>query len=743
MAAKYWVGDFFVDLTRNQITQKMDSKTIPPKALAVLTCLAKNANSVVSHDQILSEVWPDTVVTPNTLQRSIAQLRKALGEDSQYQSYIKTHAKQGYSLEVEVRWQENVNLESADESESLDISESILNKESVSPDIGSQVDTSAQSLDRDKDVGVQNKSSFKLFGYFLGFAIVGLIATTVLSPKSPAGLTIGEIRSLTNTDNKELASIYSPDGQYVVFHRYSEEFCLNNIWAKNLETQQEIKLTSSYDSYGSHSFSQDGKKLVFVQSGNCDQPVTQKKCYKLMSLDFQKALQSPQTAQELLECKNSIIRSPKWLNNNDITLLQKKTDRWNLIKYSISDNKTRLFYEVEDGNLLDYEYSSKDDLFALTSIREDGKTYLDVLNSEGKLLSSHQLQRPPEIAKFKSIYPNFMPDGEQLIFSTGRQLFTLSFDGKISNISIPLDEPMGSPKFHPTEKRMLAIKGHYDSDIATIPFSSLSKMSTNNSASSSNDVGSNLDIATIELSILERSNQGEDNAQFQPNGNLIAFKSERSGEDQLWISDGSMPRQISNFPSDTFMFGMDWAADGNSILVNVDKELVKVFLDSTTHPVQFDFPVLQLYQWNSIDNTALLSARIKGVRKLIELNLNDASYTVITDKVVVWAGTTDDGQLIYTDKMDRFWTPGPAEDQIIGKLEFQGSAKRFVVKNKTIYGINDELQLWSYNLKSEDFKALGKLSNDIDYITDVNHENLLLSVKIAARKEVVELSYRE
>ena len=743
MAAKYWVGDFFVDLTRNQITQKMDSKTIPPKALAVLTCLAKNANSVVSHEQILSEVWPDTVVTPNTLQRSIAQLRKALGEDKKNQSYIKTHAKQGYSLEVEVRWQENASQESTNENESLDISASLLNQESVSPDSESQVDPSVQSPDRNKDVGVQNKSSFKLIGIFLGFAIVGLIATIVLSSKSPAGLTVGEIRSLTNADNKELASIYSPDGQYVVFHRYSEEFCLNNIWAKNLETQQEIKLTSSYDSYGSHSFSKDGKKLVFVQSGNCDQPVTQKKCYKLMVLDFQKALQSPQTAQELLECKNSIIRSPKWLNNNDIALLQKKSDRWKLIKYSISDNKTRLFYEVEDGDLLDYEYSSKDDLLALTSIREDGKTYLDVLNSEGKLLSSHQLQRPPEIAKFKSIYPNFMPDGEQLIFSTGRQLFTLSFDGKISNISIPLDEPMGSPKFHPTEKRMLAIKGHYDSDIATIPFSRLAKMSISNSASSSNEVSSNLDNALIKLSIFERSNQGEDNAQLQPNGKLIAFKSERSGEDQLWISDGSTPRQISNFPADTFMFGMDWAADGNSILVNVDKELVKVFLDSTTHPINFDFPVLQLYQWNSIDNTALLSARIKGVRKLIELNLIDLEYTVITDKVVVWAGTTDSGQLIYTDKMDRFWTPGPAEDQIIEKLEFQGSAKRFVVNNEIIYGINDKLQLWSYNLKSKVYKVLGKVSNDLDYITDANHESLLFSVKIAARKEVVELSYRE
>ena len=64
---------------------------------------------MVGQDALLDKVWPDTIVSPNTLQRSIAQLRKALGDDGKSQSYIKTHAKQGYSLECDVRWQDQTN----------------------------------------------------------------------------------------------------------------------------------------------------------------------------------------------------------------------------------------------------------------------------------------------------------------------------------------------------------------------------------------------------------------------------------------------------------------------------------------------------------------------------------------------------------------------------------------------------------------------------------------------------------
>ena len=108
MSLRYRVGDFFVDPSRNQITLNEQPQTIPPKALAVLTYLARNPGKVVSQNELLDNIWPDTVVTPNTLQRSIAQLRKAFGDDRKSQAYIKTHAKQGYSLECEVSWHQEL-----------------------------------------------------------------------------------------------------------------------------------------------------------------------------------------------------------------------------------------------------------------------------------------------------------------------------------------------------------------------------------------------------------------------------------------------------------------------------------------------------------------------------------------------------------------------------------------------------------------------------------------------------------
>ena len=98
MAEQYWINDFFIDKTRNQITQSERSQTVPPKALAVLSYLAAHHGEVASQDDLLKHVSSDTIVYPNTLQRSIAQLRKALGDNGKGQTLIKTHAKQGYSL---------------------------------------------------------------------------------------------------------------------------------------------------------------------------------------------------------------------------------------------------------------------------------------------------------------------------------------------------------------------------------------------------------------------------------------------------------------------------------------------------------------------------------------------------------------------------------------------------------------------------------------------------------------------
>ena len=715
MTAQYWVGDFFVDLTRNQITQKTESQTIAPKALAVLTHLAKNANKVVSHDDLLSQVWPDTIVTPNTLQRSIAQLRKALGEDG-HQSYIKTHSKQGYSLEVEVRWQ--------------DISDSTT-PNSLQKNVNS--DTAAASKPEPSRLGL------KLFSILAGIIILSTIGYAYLAPNmQTAQLTFDKLSSLTATDDKEFDATYTPDGKYVVFHRYLDKKCGNKLWAKNISTQKEIQLTKDWGTYGSHSFSQDGKRLVFLSTQACNAPVTQKYCYDLVSLDFEKALESPQQPSLMLQCKNSRVRKPVWLNNNNIALLQKETNRWKLINYSLSRDKSTDLYDLNEGNLIDFSYSVKDDLIAVIRIDNDGEHYIEMLKPDGRILSSHPIERPREIPKFRPIYPNFDPLNKQLIFSTGRQLFTLSYEGKVTKINLPFADRMAQPEFHPNGKRLLMIKGPYDSDIVLLPRSEIIEanavMQTKHAQ---------LQQVQSRLSF-ERSNLGEDYAIFQPDGELVAFWSERSGEQQLWVSDGNGPQQLTQFPMDTYVHGIDWAADGKSLLVNASNVLTQVFLDSSQKTFPLKYPVIRLFQWDSENNSALLIARINGVLKFVEYDFNSSETREINDKTILWALKSEDGRLIYKDHMGQFWQPGPAEAQRIKPLDNQGGkAKAFVIKGNVIYAINSENQLWSYDLNSETYEVLAEVGDSVDYLTDVSQTQLLMTVQISAKKEVVELSVSE
>ena len=721
MAAQYWIGGFFIDLSRNQITQNQQTQTIPPKALAVLTYLAKNQGKVVSQDELLDNIWQDTIASPNTLQRSIAQLRKALGDEDKI--YIKTHAKQGYSLESDVRWQDG---NDATKTGNFQVN-------TASPVQLSETDTDTDTDTNRKatrpKITEPSRLGLKLFSMLMVIVILVLISIQYFTPEQASQLSIRELNSLTATDNKEFSGIYSPDGRYVVFHRYSNMFCVNSIWAKNIETQQEFLLTESMGTYGSHSFSQDGKKLVFVKTTNCDQPITQKKCFNLATLDFNLALAAPQTPSTLLECNNSEIRDPTWLSDNYIVLLQKTSARWKLIRYSISENTSKVIHSVSDGDLIDYDYSPTEELISLISIHKDDQFYIEILEPNGELLSSHRIIYPEEIAKFRRISPNFSPYKNQFIFSTGRQLFTLSNKGQINNISLPLDEPMGSPIFHPDGTRMLVIKGHYDGDIAKVPLSEIRHTQAENAQNTQD----------MNHTVVERSRLDEESATFQPNGEHIAFISTRSGVEQLWLTSETGARQLTHFPMDTYTFGLDWAADGKSILINAHHELSQVFLDGSEKSHVFEHAIHRLFQWDSENQTALSLARINGVVRFANLDLAHSSINVINDKKVTWAFKSENDELIYTDKMDRFWRPGPAEDQLIEALNDQGSDKRFIIKNNVIYGVNEKFQLWSFDLNENTFEIIGDVPRNIDYITDINETDVLITIRISAKKEVAEL----
>jgi transcriptional activator of cad operon len=98
------VGEWTVDPKKNTITRKSEVSYIEPKAMAVLLFLLAHKNSPVSIEVLLSNLWPNVVVTENTVRRTMAQLRRAFKDDASDPTYISTIPKKGYCLIAKTSW---------------------------------------------------------------------------------------------------------------------------------------------------------------------------------------------------------------------------------------------------------------------------------------------------------------------------------------------------------------------------------------------------------------------------------------------------------------------------------------------------------------------------------------------------------------------------------------------------------------------------------------------------------------
>lgn len=99
MIATGWqIGKWRVEPAVNEIARDGESARIEPKAMEVLVLLADRAGQVVGREELLSAVWPGTVVGDDALSQAIIKLRKALGDSAKSPQYIETIPKRGYRL---------------------------------------------------------------------------------------------------------------------------------------------------------------------------------------------------------------------------------------------------------------------------------------------------------------------------------------------------------------------------------------------------------------------------------------------------------------------------------------------------------------------------------------------------------------------------------------------------------------------------------------------------------------------
>lgn len=102
------IGACFVDVALREIQAGGNARPrrLTPKAMAVLTTLAARPGQVVSRDELLAAVWPDSLPTNDVVTQAITQLRKAFSADADRSDYIETIAKTGYRLLAPVSWEQ-------------------------------------------------------------------------------------------------------------------------------------------------------------------------------------------------------------------------------------------------------------------------------------------------------------------------------------------------------------------------------------------------------------------------------------------------------------------------------------------------------------------------------------------------------------------------------------------------------------------------------------------------------------
>ncbi len=102
-AGFYEFREFRLDAAKRLLWRAGVGVPLTPKAFDVLLLLVSRHGHIVGKDELLSRVWPDTIVEENNLNVNVSLLRRTLGEKPNDHQFIVTVPGSGYRFVAEVR----------------------------------------------------------------------------------------------------------------------------------------------------------------------------------------------------------------------------------------------------------------------------------------------------------------------------------------------------------------------------------------------------------------------------------------------------------------------------------------------------------------------------------------------------------------------------------------------------------------------------------------------------------------
>ncbi|HVG39128.1 MAG TPA: winged helix-turn-helix domain-containing protein, partial [Pyrinomonadaceae bacterium] len=299
----YEFDGFRLDVTERLLFRDGEMISLTQKAFELLLVLVENNNRIVEKGELMLKVWPDSFVEEGNLTQNIYQLRKALGQATDRDGYIKTIPRRGYRFGADVReWREDPQpFKPPTWAAAPGVTEN--NPSEMAVDAAAdgagdrQTWPSPRAISDDRPKGRAGRLLALTASLILLAGGVFFVATSGKRPSTADGDSTSRqmsVIALTSAGNVSCAAI-SPDGRLIAYATIDKPQ-QSSLWVEQLDTaSRQAILPPGGRRYHALTFTPDGRYLYYVAVTD-DEPARTLYRVPILGGPAQKILGDVQTA---------------------------------------------------------------------------------------------------------------------------------------------------------------------------------------------------------------------------------------------------------------------------------------------------------------------------------------------------------------------------------------------------------------------------------------------------------------